>query len=89
MYLSLFFDKDESVLNKLKKTIKSSNIKNIALIRENSKIPSENNYLDVVSCYDTIHYENLINITTFGKYSSLIEEVIEVMEIRPVIMRDY
>ena len=51
-------DKDRNVLDKLKNAAEKSNIKNIELIKEDSKIPLENNSLDAVLCYDVIHYEN-------------------------------
>ena len=51
-------DKDKGVLDKLKKITEKNNIKNIELIKEDSKIPLENNSLDAVLCYDVIHYEN-------------------------------
>jgi ubiquinone/menaquinone biosynthesis C-methylase UbiE len=51
-------DKDKEALNRLAKMIKNSSIKNIELIKEDSKIPLEDNSLDAVLCYDVIHYEN-------------------------------
>lgn len=51
-------DKDKEVLDKLKKTIFDQNIKNIELINKDSKIPLEDNFLDVVLGYDVIHYQN-------------------------------
>ena len=50
-------DKDKAALDKLKKAANKSSIKNIEVIKENSKIPLENNSLDTVLCYDIIHYE--------------------------------
>lgn len=51
-------DKDKDALDKLKKMAEKNNIKNIELIREDSRIPLENNSLDTVLCYDVIHYQN-------------------------------
>lgn len=51
-------DKDRNALDKLKKTAEKSSIKNIELIKGETKIPLENNSLDVVLCYDVIHYQN-------------------------------
>ena len=51
-------DKDKGVLDKLKKTLNNNNIKNIELIKKETKIPLEDNSLDVVLCYDVIHYQN-------------------------------
>jgi len=51
-------DKDKGVLDKLKKTAEKNSIKNIKLIKEESKIPLEDNSLDAVLCYDVIHYQN-------------------------------
>ena len=49
-------DKDSVVLNKLKKTIEQHSIKNIELIKESAKIPLKDGSIDVVLCYDVIHY---------------------------------
>ena len=51
-------DKDRNALDKLKKTTKKNNIKNIELIEKNAEVTLENNSVDVVLCYDVIHYEN-------------------------------
>lgn len=51
-------DKDREALDELGRIVKENNIKNIELIKEDSKIPLENNSLDTVLCYDVIHYEN-------------------------------
>ena len=45
-------------MNNLKKLIQQYNIKNVHLLNENSKIPLGNNSIDVVLCYDVIHYGN-------------------------------
>jgi len=41
-------DRDKGILSKLEQIIIRSNIKNIELIKENSKIPLEDNSLDIV-----------------------------------------
>ena len=51
-------DKKKGVLDKLKRRAKKSNIKNIELIKKDSKIPLEDDSLDAVLCYDVIHYQN-------------------------------
>ena len=51
-------DKDGETLNELRRIIKGSNIKNIELINEKLRIPLNRASLDVVLCYDVIHYEN-------------------------------
>ncbi|MCK4736017.1 MAG: class I SAM-dependent methyltransferase [Methanophagales archaeon] len=51
-------DENKDALDKLEKTAEKSNVKNIELIKENSKIPLEDNSLDAVLCYDVIHYQN-------------------------------
>lgn len=50
-------DKDEGVLKELKSLIKKNGLDNIELIQANSKVPLENDSIDVVLCYDVIHYE--------------------------------
>ena len=50
-------DKDKSALDKLKKTAEKNNVRNIELIKGNSEIPLGNNSVDIVLCYDVIHYE--------------------------------
>ncbi len=50
-------DKDKNVLDKLEKVIKENNIKNVDLINGGLKIPLKGETLDVVLCYDVIHYE--------------------------------
>ena len=50
-------DKDEGALDKLEKTAKKNNIRNIELIKRDSKIPLGGNSVDVVLCYDVIHYQ--------------------------------
>jgi len=51
-------DKDRETLDKLEGIIKESNIKNIELVKEKSRIPLDKDSLDVVLCYDVIHYES-------------------------------
>ena len=50
------FDKDKEALNKLNRMINGTNIKNIEVINANSKVPLQDNSIDVVLCYDIIHY---------------------------------
>ena len=50
-------DKDREVLDKLERIIKERNIKNIKLINENLKVSLEKGSIDVVLCFDVIHYE--------------------------------
>ncbi len=50
-------DKDRNELEKLKKLIQQGKIKNIEVINEDSKVPLKDNSVDVVLCYDVIHYE--------------------------------
>jgi ubiquinone/menaquinone biosynthesis C-methylase UbiE len=50
-------DKDIDVLRKLRETARRYNISNIELINEKSRIPIEDKNIDVVLCYDIIHYE--------------------------------
>ena len=49
-------DKKTAVLDKLKKRIEKVNIKNIELINKQSQIPLKKNSVDVVLCYDVIHF---------------------------------
>ena len=50
------FDKDKSALNKLEKTAKRFSLENIELINGDTKVSLEDNSLDVVLCYDVVHY---------------------------------
>jgi len=52
-------DKNRSVLNKLKRTVEKSNIKNLKLINGERDITVGDNSVDVVLCYDVLHYSNL------------------------------
>jgi ubiquinone/menaquinone biosynthesis C-methylase UbiE len=49
-------DKNVDVLDKLKDRITQTSIKNIELINGNSQIPLKENSIDVVLCYDVIHF---------------------------------
>ena len=49
-------DKDNATLDKLKKMAEQYNIKNLELIKESAKIPLKDSSIDVVLCYDVIHY---------------------------------
>lgn len=49
-------DKDRNALNKLKRMMEQSNIRNINLINENSSIALKDNSVDVALCYDVLHY---------------------------------
>jgi len=51
-------DKDRQALDKLRQLTKEKDINNIEFINKNSKAPLENNSVDVVLCYDVIHYGN-------------------------------
>lgn len=50
-------DKNRGALVKLKEIARQYNIKNIELINKKTKIPIEDNKIDIVLCYDIIHYE--------------------------------
>jgi len=49
-------DKDAEVLDDLKKQVKHMGIKNMTLINGYSQIPLPRNSVDVVLCYDVIHF---------------------------------
>lgn len=49
-------DKNVDVLDKLKDRIAQTSIKNIELINGHSQIPLKENSVDVVLCYDVIHF---------------------------------
>ena len=51
-------DGDKDALDKLKDIIGQYNIENIELINENSRIPLKEDSINVVLCYDVIHYQN-------------------------------
>jgi len=48
-------DKDKNVLDNLKRKIEEHRITNVELINEKTKIPLNDNKVDVVLCYDIIH----------------------------------
>ena len=48
-------DKNKDVLDELKKRLKEEEIPNVELINEKTKIPLDENSVDVVLCYDVIH----------------------------------
>ena len=50
-------DKDRGVLNKLKQIAAEEKLENIEIIQTETKIPLEDDFLDVALCYDVIHYE--------------------------------
>jgi len=52
-------DKDRGVLNKLKQIVTEEKLKNIEIIQAETKIPLEDDFLDVALCYDVIHYEKI------------------------------
>jgi ubiquinone/menaquinone biosynthesis C-methylase UbiE len=49
-------DNDKKALTQLIKLIKKANLKNIIVIKRESKTFLENNSVDFVLCYDVIHY---------------------------------
>jgi len=49
-------DKNTAVLDKLKKRIEKVSIKNIELVNKQSQIPLKKDSVDVVLCYDVIHF---------------------------------
>lgn len=49
-------DKDKQALNQLVQLIKKNNIKNIEVIKEESKTSLESNSVDFILCYDVVHY---------------------------------
>jgi len=50
-------DKDRGVLNKLKQIVTEEKLENIEIIQTETKVPLEDDFLDVALCYDVIHYE--------------------------------
>ncbi|RLD17643.1 MAG: hypothetical protein DRI36_03275 [Caldiserica bacterium] len=50
-------DKDKVVLSKLKEISEKMNLKNVELVNSDTKIPLKESSVDVVLCYDVIHYE--------------------------------
>jgi ubiquinone/menaquinone biosynthesis C-methylase UbiE len=51
-------DKDREALHELKRIAKEENIKNIELLNAKLRIPLNKNSLNIVLCYDVIHYED-------------------------------
>ena len=50
------FDKDKNALSELEKTAKRFSLKNIELINGDTKVSLEDKSVDVVLCYDVVHY---------------------------------
>ncbi|MCK4859468.1 MAG: class I SAM-dependent methyltransferase [Candidatus Omnitrophica bacterium] len=50
-------DKDINSLNVLKNIMQQNAISNIEIINEDSRVPLENESVDIALCYDVIHYE--------------------------------
>jgi len=50
------FDKDNDALRELEETVRRFGLKNIELINGDTKVSLEDNSVDVVLCYDVIHY---------------------------------
>ncbi len=50
------FDKDKTALSKLEEIARQFVLKNIELINGDTKVPLEDNSMDVVLCYDVVHY---------------------------------
>lgn len=50
-------DKDRQALERLKQIAGEEKLENIEIIQAETKIPLEDDFLDVVLCYDVIHYE--------------------------------
>lgn len=51
-------DKNEDILYRLKISVKQANLGNVKLINGDSRIPLRSNSIDVILCYDVIHYVN-------------------------------
>jgi len=49
-------DKDEQALRRLIQIIEENNIKNVEVIKKESKTSLENNSVDFILCYDVVHY---------------------------------
>ncbi len=50
------FDKDKNVLSELEKTAERFSLKNIELVNGDTKVSLEDHSVDIVLCYDVIHY---------------------------------
>ncbi|RKY42521.1 MAG: hypothetical protein DRP85_02595 [Candidatus Makaraimicrobium thalassicum] len=66
-------DKDNAALDKLKTRIEQGNVKNVKLINERTKIPLEDNSVDVVLFYDVIHLVGKNNRSTVKDRMKLYE----------------
>ena len=66
-------DKDKNVLNKLKRKLEEKGIINVELINEKTKIPLDENTVDVVLCYDVIHLVGKKNSSTVKDRMKLYE----------------
>ena len=51
------FDKDKEALNSLRKAAEKYGKKNIKIIKGNTEIPMQNKNINVILCYDMLHYE--------------------------------
>ena len=51
-------DKDKNTLDRLNKMLKHYNIRNVKLLNEKTKTSLKDNSVDVVLCYDVLHYSN-------------------------------
>ena len=50
------FDKDKNVLDKLEEKMRQFGLRNIELINGDTKVSLKDNFVDVVLCFDVIHY---------------------------------
>jgi len=50
-------DKDKNILNTLKYFTEKKDLKNVEIVNSETKISLESNSVDVVICYDVLHYE--------------------------------
>ena len=49
-------DKNEHALDRLMEIIEKNDIKNIEVVKKESKAPLKNNSVDFILCYDVVHY---------------------------------
>jgi len=68
-------DKDKNVLDKLKRKVEEKGIINVELINEKTKIPLDENTVDVVLCYDVIHLVGKKNSSTVKDRMKLYETI--------------
>jgi len=68
-------DKDKNVLDKLKRKLEKMGIINVELINEKTKIPLDENTVDVVLCYDVIHLVGKKNSSTVKDRMKLYETI--------------